>query len=400
MLQGALKWGINGSDWLAQARLDGTFFQYQLHDARYFPAGAFGGLFPDGVRSNTKLAEHKLRLEGKLEYGGWRSHYLSVGAGVQAAGTDLRYETRNYGVVGGLIVPLGSFQDIRDPSLMGFSAPDFSDDLQFVYLQDEWKFVPEWSLTWGARYDHYSDFGSVISPRVALVWDSSPNLTVKALYGRGFRGSSLLDREAKNIPSLVGNPNLKPEKLDSFEIAFDYRPRSDLTAKLNLYYQKTEDQIRLQNSGGFEYRPENVGQQKGRGLELEGRWDIGSETRLYAAYAYQANTDETTGEDAGYTPHHLLYARLEHHREPWLFSLQGRYVGIRDRLAEDPLPRAETYGFVDALAHYRIAPSLEVGLEVRNLLDNQVEDARFGTGFPGDTPLPGRTLYLSLTGFL
>ena len=42
--------------------------------------------------------------------------------------------------------------------------------------------------------------------------------------------------------------------------------------------------------------------------------------------------------------------------------------------------------------------NLEASLDVRNLFDADVQDAGFGTAFPGDIPLPGRTVYFSLIG--
>jgi len=397
LLEGSARWGIQGKDWLINATLTGGSLSYQLHNVSYFPDDAFGGLFPDGVRANEKSRQNRVRFQGKTEYSGWAGHTVSAGLGIEYSQFDLQHESRNYFIEDGLIVPLGTFRDITEPALLSFNQSAYSNDLQFVYVQDEWAIWRDWILTWGVRYDDYSDFGTILSPRIGLVWNVNSDLTLKGLYGRGFRGSSLLDREAQNVPTVTGNSHLRPEKLDSFEWILDYRPRTDVVARLNLFYQQTTDQIRLQNSGGYEYRPENVGQQKGHGLELEGRWAISPQTELYGSYAYQKNTDETTGADAGYSPHHLALIQFKHQTGPWLFSLQGRYVGGRDRLAEDPLPRAATYGFVDALVRYPLSPGLEIGMNVRNLFDKRVEDARAGTGFPIDLPLSGRTVYFSLT---
>ena len=38
-------------------------------------------------------------------------------------------------------------------------------------------------------------------------------------------------------------------------------------------------------------------------------------------------------------------------------------------------------------------PGLEAGLTVQNLFDTDAEEAGFGTTFPGDLPLPGRTFF-------
>ena len=53
---------------------------------------------------------------------------------------------------------------------------------------------------------------------------------------------------------------------------------------------------------------------------------------------------------------------------------------------------------MDAFARYTFSPHLEASLDVRNLFDADVQDAGFGTAFPGDIPLPGRTFYFSLIG--
>lgn len=393
-VEGYFEKTVRGANWTAKASVDGAFLRYELNDMHYFPAGAFG-FFPEGVIADTQFDESRVRLQGRQEYTGLSRHRLTVGAGAESGEVRLKSERRNFDVVGGAVVPTGPLQDTGDALSLGASS--FSHDLLFVYGQDEWDFDPDWTLTWGVRYDRYSDFGNIFSPRLALVWNASPYLTAKLLYGRGFRGPSLLDTDARQIPSLAGNPDLKPEKLDSFELAFDYRPSEQFTARLNVFYQRTEDQIRLQNDGGPTSRPENVGQQKGYGMELEAWWDIDRNTRLYGAYAYQDNTDETTGADAGYTPHHQVLARLQHQSQPWLFSVQARYVGHRDRIAEDTLPTADTYTLVDAFVRRDIMPGLEAGLEVRNLFDTDMEEARFGTAFPGDLPLPGRTFFLDVT---
>ena len=393
-VEGLFEKTAKGSNWDAKGAVDGAFLRYEMNDVHYFPPGAFG-FFPEGVIADTRFEEYRLRLQGRLDYTGLARHRLTVGAGAESGEVRLKSERRNYSIVGGAVVPIGPLQDTGDA--LGLGASSFSRDLLFVYGQDEWDFHSDWTLTWGVRYDRYSDFGDILSPRLALVWNASPYLTAKLIYGRGFRGPSLLDTEARHIPAIAGNPDLKPEKLDSLELAFDYRPREQLTARLNVFYQRTEDQIRLQNDGGPTSRPENVGRQKGRGLELEAWWDIDRDTRLYGAYAYQDNTDETTGEDAGYTPHHQALARLLHRSRPWLFSVQARHVGRRDRIAEDTRPAADTYTLVDALVRRDITPGLEAGLEIRNLFDADAEEAGFGTAFPGDIPLPGRTFFFDVT---
>ena len=393
--EGTFKYREQTGDWAVNGFLDGVWQHYRMDDWHFFPPGAFG-VFPDGVIYHTAFEQRALRAQNVFGYTGFRAHDLTLGLGAELGRIELQSERRNYRLSEGLILPIGPVQDTTGDSALGDTT--FSRDLFYAYVQDEWTLHPDWTLTWGARYDHYSDVGATVNPRLALVWNARHDLTAKLLYGRGFRAPSRLETQARQISALWGNPDLHPEQVDALELALDYRPRLDLRTRVNLFYHETDDQIRLQNTGGPEFRPENVGRQQGHGLEVELGWELSRAIQFSGYYAYQDNTDETTGADAGYTPHHQALARLQTRQQPWLFALQARYVGTRDRVAEDPRPRPETYTLVDALARYTLSPHLEASLDVRNLFDADVQDAGFGTAFPGDIPLPGRTVYFSLIG--
>ena len=284
-----------------------------------------------------------------------------------------------------------------DPALLAFGARDFSHDLQYLYIQDEWRFAADWTLTWGLRYDHYADYGDQLNPRAALVWEASPYLSAKLLYGQGFRGPSLVDTNARQSPGFVGTPGLKPERIDSLELALDYQARDDLLVRLNVFDQKTDDQIQIFTEL-TPARPLNTAQQRGRGVELEAWWDLSPHTQWYAAYSYQDSVDKTTDSDVGYHPHHLVHTYLQHRQKPWLFSLHARHVGPRDRRVGDARGEADTYTIIDGLIRYDVAPGVELGLDVRNVLDERAQDVGPGLSqaFPSDLPLPGRTYYFTL----
>lgn len=260
------------------------------------------------------------------------------------------------------------------------------------YIQDEWLVAPKWTLTWGVRLDDYSDFGTQISPRAVLVWIPRPAWTVKLLYGEGFRAPTLSETRPYPIPTYRSNPDLDAERLRTADLAVEYRPRPNLGVRLNVFRHETDDQIRQQNRGTFA-EPENVGQQIGNGGELELRWGITPDLTFRGWYAYQYNTNETTGENAGFSPQHRFFASLQYTWGRAFFNLLGMYVGDRARVLEDPRDEAEEYGQLDLLARYRFTETLSVQLDVRNLLNNANEEAVAGSGFPVDLPLPGPNWY-------
>ena len=61
-------------------------------------------------------------------------------------------------------------------------------EIESVYLQDEWKVFAPFTLNYGLRFDHYSAYssGSQLSPRVNFVWQLGSGTTVHGGYSRYF----------------------------------------------------------------------------------------------------------------------------------------------------------------------------------------------------------------------
>jgi iron complex outermembrane receptor protein len=71
-----------------------------------------------------------------------------------------------------------------------------------------------------ARYDHYSDFGSTVNPKIALRWQPIKTLLVRGSWGTGYRAPSLPDlytpRTRSHSPLNLADPVRCPIT-DSFE---------------------------------------------------------------------------------------------------------------------------------------------------------------------------------------
>jgi outer membrane receptor for ferrienterochelin and colicin len=383
------------SDFSFDATLSYSQSDHTIDNLHFFPPGAFG-VFPDGVIVNEKNRQNFTRLNSALRYSGLDDHFLTLGIGGERSKVEALSESRNYFMLGNMILPTEMHDTLSDP-IPG--KKEYSKSLNFAYLQDEWLVLTDWSITLGARYDDDDEFGPVTSQRAVLQWNTTHALTTKLLYGRGYRIPTLMDTKSRYIPAFEANPELEPEKLDQIQLVFDYRPTQRIRSRIDLFYHETDNQIRYQSSmSGLTFHPENVGDQTGRGFELELWWDFSEHTKFYSYYAYQDNTDKTTNEDAGYSPHNKVFAMLQYDRpDGWFFSTKMTYVGNRDRIAEDTRSKADCYTFVDLLIRNELTRSLEATLEIRNIFDTEAEEAGMGTAFPGDIPLPGRSYYLKLS---
>lgn len=267
-------------------------------------------------------------------------------------------------------------------------------------LQDEWSIASDWDLTAGVRYDHYSDFGSTINPRIALVWDARHDMTAKLLYGRAFRAPSFAELFVINNPIVLGNPDLDPETIHTIELAIDYRPSFTVRTGINLFAYEIHDLIRfVPDPSGTSATAQNVGNQEGYGFELEAEWKVTQALSLAGNYAFQNSKDTDTGSNAGDAPKNQIYLRGKWHFFPnWTLSSELLWVANRKRAAGDPRPGIDDYTLVDfSLRRNRIVDGLSAALIIKNVFDKKAYEPSpndpgipQGSLVPGDFPLSGR----------
>ena len=384
-------------------------------DAKLFPPGARlfvsndGNLsrvptpnlvtFEDGVIGNPDVFERHYRFELSAFYSAFDANLLRVGTGFNYSQIYKVRDERNFGpgVIDGTEGTVdGTLTNISDtPDAF---IPEESRNNFFVFAQDEWKFANDWTLTTGVRYDHYSDFGSTINPRLALIWATSHDLTTKFLYGQAFRAPAFAELFERNNPVALGNRSLDPETIKTMELAFDYRPNSEWRWDLNLFYYEWDDIVRFEpNPGTNTEIAKNSGKQNGHGLELETDWRPLEQLRLIGNYAFQQSEDEKTDKDAGNAPHHQIYLRAEW--EPfknWTLAPQINIVIDRERTPDDTRQTIDDYAIVDlTLRRRNFLKHLEVAVSVRNLFD---DDAREPTSsaIPDDLPLADRSVFVEV----
>lgn len=370
-------------------------------DLVLFPPNAFStifpGGFPDGVIGNPDVYERHGRANVSAFYTGFDQHRIRIGTGFHRADLYKIRETKNYTILpSGLVAPLGGVVDVTDTA--PFIRPH-ARNVAYLFLQDEWNFAPDWNLTAGVRYDRYSDFGSTVNPRLALVWQADYNLTVKMLAGRAFRPPSFAEQFNINNPIALGNPGLQPETISTYELAFNYQPTGTLQTNLSLFRYKMADILRFvaDPAPATTRTAQNSGSQTGYGLEWEVKWDATKNLRISGNYAFQRSTDKLTGQDAGNAPHHHIYARADWRFHPkWTLDTQVNWIADRKRVAGDNRPPVDDYATVDfVLRGKKLWKDWDASLILRNAFDADAREPSPAPGLiPDDLPLPGRAWYL------
>lgn len=370
-------------------------------DLTLYPPGAFGGAFPDGVIGNPYVYERHTRLGVSAFYHGIKDHNIRLGAGGIINDMYKTEESKNFAPDGS---PLGSVVDVsNDPNLVFIEPHDRK--VSYAFAQDEWQFASDWNFTGGVRFDHYSDFGSTTNPRLALVWQTRYNLTTKFLYGRAFRAPAFNELYNINNPVALGNPDLEPEQIDTYEIAFDYQNSDSLHTKLNLFRYRMTDIIRFvpDPSPATTVTAQNTGERQGTGLELEAIFNVSPALDIIGNYAYQNSTEEDTDSDVANAPQHQIYVRSDWNiASKWRASGQVNWVSDRERDITDPRPQIDDYTTVDLTLRYQpMQRSWSFALSARNLFDADAREPSPAPGsIPEDLPLAERAVYLEATYFL
>ncbi len=408
-------------DWSSDLRLSAR----HLHDHPKFvlfppgtslPIGADGNIgssplggivtFPDGVIAHLDQVEKFGNLDWTSIYGGWVGHQLRVGLGITYQSEEAQ-EKKNFGpgVIDGSEGSVdGTLIDVSDTPYV--FMPYTQRTIKYLSLQDVWNISSDWELTLGLRADDYSDFGTTYNPRAALVWAMNYNLTSKLLYGRAFRAPSFGEQHVQNNPVVLGNTNLDPETIDSYEIAFDYRHSATLNGKLNLFHYQIEALIDyLPDTAGTTSTAQNVHDRTGHGVELEADWKPWTELQIKASYAWQYSEDRSTGQEIANTPGQMA-SILALWRPAPAWTLAAHTAWLADFLREegDSRPPIDDYSLTDLTLAYRVQTEpLELQFKVSNLFDT---DARAPTlykpnlgtaAIPSDYPLPGRAFWISMS---
>jgi outer membrane receptor protein involved in Fe transport len=127
-------------------------------------------------------------------------------------------------------------------------------DIYGVYLQDEWKLTPQWTINYGARYDHVDEYvyEGQLSPRLNTVYQLTPSTTLHAGYSRYFTPppleivASAGVREAANTtnaPQVFQNSPDKSERANYFDAGATQTLLCSLQLGIDGYYKRAVQQL-------------------------------------------------------------------------------------------------------------------------------------------------------------
>jgi len=266
-----------------------------------------------------------------------------------------------------------------------------------IYVQDEIAASRKVTLDLGLRHDVYQTFGGSTNPRLALIWSPGDSTTAKFLYGTAFRAPTS-DERFYNLPgSFLGNPDLKPESIRTFEVELQRLLGGSTLVSGSVYRYYISNLISLVPDPGGGVTFENSQEVSGDGAEvgLESKWS--RDLDLKFSYAYQRTAYQGDGAALSNSPRHIAKLNLgfpiSGERLSGGFEMQytGRRLTVQDTV--DP-------GFTIANLTFTsrgLAPGLDLSASVYNLFDRRYGDPGSGEHLQPVIVQNGRNCRLLLT---
>lgn len=388
----ARDWGVNAE--LRYYHLDYTSGSgFQERPPGYVCSGAncngiAPGIYPDGLLNQIRSAERGFNLEASGLYTGIRKHALRIGGGYSSNDLYFVEQFVNFGIgPDGNLLPAGSpLVNISDTAQA--ITPEQIRQIRYLFMQDIWTIADDWELTAGARYDHYSDFGGSLNPRLALVWQTSKDLTTKLMYGQAFRAPSFLELYA-NTAANNPNPDLTPELSNTWDLSFCYSATENLKLGLDIYQFEQSNLIAADATRTFR----NLGNRTSRGLELEAQWQADKKLRI-AGNISIIDEDDATFPDS--LPKSKAYLRTDWAFAPhWNWNIQANWIGKRTMSSTNGRSPLDAYKLVDTTLRYSPHPDWALTTSIRNLFDVDAREYS-SPSIPGNLPLPGRSFSAEL----
>lgn len=265
-----------------------------------------------------------------------------------------------------------------------------------LYAQDKWNFAPKWTAYIGGRYDHYRKYGGYdskiyagkedlssgksyekFSPKLSLDYAANRDTNFYLSYGKSFntpilyqlfRYSNFMGR------NIYPNKDLEPETTDTWELGMKQKIGSKTDIHADVFYAKTKDYIRLNDSDEKHEFYENAGDAKIHGFEISLNQHHSDAWTSYINYTWQ--TGKVEGKKNYDIPRHLLHLGTTYSKNPWTVNLDGMFISDRTEAGEESghFKARDAYFLMNLSTNYQFNKNFGIQFAVNNLFDREYYD--------------------------
>lgn len=279
-----------------------------------------------------------------------------------------------------------------------------------LFVSDQWEFAPRWTLDAGVRYDKHSTAGSKTTWSAGLNKKFDENSHAYFNWGQVFKAPTLDDLYYYSVMEWgsskyenYGNPNLKPEKGDTWTIGYGTKIADKTSVNISYFQSKLEDAIdwdTTYSANGSVSIARNVDKQKKNGMELSVGHELNDNWDLEASYTYirVKNNDHGNGyvRDANYIPNMYRFG-VRYHDDLWNADLFLRGGSGADTSGANDWYGNYTQKYVDSnyvtldmSVSYKASKDLSFYAKGYNLLNKAYAESAGAVNYAYSYPAQGR----------
>jgi len=232
------------------------------------------------------------------------------------------------------------------------------------------------TMTLGVRQDMHETFGDRLTWRAGLTEEAGGGMRFRASYGTGFRAPTLNELFYPGS----GNPDLKPEESESWELGVEQDYSENLTLSVTYFEQNYHDLIEWVETAPWTWQPENVSRAKVKGVEAGATYRLSSAFTLRAAYANLDTEDRTDGGRLPRRPKDKVNVGADY--SGGRLSLHADYSYVGKRYDPGVSRNLAPYNLVNLSGDLGLTKYISLFARVENLLNEDYEEVG-GYGTPG-----------------
>jgi outer membrane receptor protein involved in Fe transport len=144
--------------------------------------------------------------------------------------------------------------------------------------------------------------GSHVSPRLALIWQATPELTIKAISGKAFRspvqyesvyGLDAALQDDDETEEYLSNKSLEHESITTHELVLHWQPSKNFEWVNSFYHYKLTDLIGQVETENADLQYQHIGDIKAYGMESSIKYLLQNDWKITANVNIQHSEDDS-----------------------------------------------------------------------------------------------------------
>lgn len=218
-------------------------------------------------------------------------------------------------------------------------------------------------LTESIRADRYDAFKNKTTGKLGIKYNFNKDLNVSANYGTAYNVPTLYQLYAPLCCGIfpVGNANLKPESIKSYDFSVAYKD-----IKITYFRNYVKDMIEYDFANGY---VNLEGRSKIKGFEVDYKKAVTDDLLLSLSYT-RLSTEDSAGYKLRRRPDQTLKFGIDYYGfDKVHLGLNGEYVGTRYDDANKQGQQTGRYTVANFVVNYELSRNVEIYGKINNITD-------------------------------